>query len=368
MIDVLCMSNGKITNLRRVTYVVIDEADRMFDLGFEPQIARILANIRPDKQTIMFSATFPRQIESLAKKILSNPVEIVVGQRGQSNPNVKQYVEVVDESKKLFRLLEILGEYTPLDIGILIFIDKQEEADELYKELYKLGYQSLMIHGGQDQEDRDFAIQDFKNCVRNILISTSVCARGLDVKHCGLVINFKCPNHREDYIHRVGKFKILILGRTGRAGNKGVAYTFISPDEGHLAEDILRVLEVSLQDIPEELKILVRTYKEKLESGEAEKFKKSGYITRGYRFDTNEKEKVKTERKQLKKGYGMNNESDDEELIDIKGKKNEDETDNSKALVLVKQKQEEDKKKNLFRDPIARQLAIKVGTDTATVI
>jgi ATP-dependent RNA helicase DDX46/PRP5 len=177
----------------------------MFDLGFEPQISRILGNIRPNRQTVMFSATFPRQIETLAKKILSNPVEIVIGSRGQSNANVEQHIEIIEDNKKLLRLLEILGIYSTEEIGILIFVDKQEEADELYKELYKLGYQCLMIHGGQDQEDRDFAIQDFKNRVRNILISTSVCARGLDVKHLGLVINFKCPNHMEDYIHRVGK-------------------------------------------------------------------------------------------------------------------------------------------------------------------
>jgi len=205
MIDVLCLSNGNVTNLRRVTYVVIDEADRMFDLGFEPQIARILANIRPDRQTVMFSATFPKQIESLAKKILNKPIEIVVGNRGQSCTNVQQFVEVRDDSSKLYRLLEILGEYSQENFGIIIFMDKQIEADELFKELFHLGYQSLVIHGGQDQEDRDFAIMDFKNGVRNILITTSVCARGLDVKHCGLVINFKCPNHMEDYVHRVGK-------------------------------------------------------------------------------------------------------------------------------------------------------------------
>jgi ATP-dependent RNA helicase DDX46/PRP5 len=205
MIDVLCLSNGKITNLQRVTYIVIDEADRMFDLGFEPQIARILANIRPDRQTVMFSATFPKQIESLAKKILINPVEILVGNRGQSCANVEQHVEVLPESGKLYRLLEILGEFSEIEgLSIIIFVDKQIEADELFKELFKLGYNSLVIHGAQDQEDRDFAIKDFKKGVRNILISTSVCARGLDVKNCGLVVNFKAPNHMEDYVHRVG--------------------------------------------------------------------------------------------------------------------------------------------------------------------
>jgi ATP-dependent RNA helicase DDX46/PRP5 len=183
-------------------------------MGFEPQLSRILSNIRPDRQIVMFSATFPKQIENLAKKILTKPVEIVVGQRGQSCSNVTQYVEVLDDNLKLVRLLQILGEYSDcyyeepdkkIPIGIIIFVDQQTEADELYKELFQRGYQPLLIHGGQDQEDRNFAIYDFKTGVRNILISTSVCSRGLDVKHCGLVINFKCPNHMEDYVHRVGK-------------------------------------------------------------------------------------------------------------------------------------------------------------------
>ena len=218
----------------------------MFDMGFEPQIARVLSNIRPDRQTVLFSATFPKQIEQLAKKILIKPIEIIVGTRGSTCTNVEQYVEVRDESTKFYRLLEILGQWQGKDSGVLIFVDKQNEADELFKELFKLGHHCLVIHGGQDQEDRDFAISDFKAKLRNILISTSVCARGLDVKDLGCVINFKCPNHMEDYVHRVG--------RTGRAGNRGVAYTFISPDEAHYAEGILRVLEHSNKKIPADLK------------------------------------------------------------------------------------------------------------------
>jgi ATP-dependent RNA helicase DDX46/PRP5 len=181
-------------------------------MGFEPQIARILGNIRPDRQTVMFSATFPRKIENLAKKILNRPIEIVVGQRGQSCASVDQRVEVLDENHKFIRLLQILTEYSDIYyeseekyIGIIIFVDQKSEADELFKELFKRGYSACLIHGGQDQEDRNFAIHEFKTGVKNILISTSVCARGLDVKHCGLVINFKCPNHMEDYVHRVGK-------------------------------------------------------------------------------------------------------------------------------------------------------------------
>ena len=149
MIDVLTTSNGKITNLKRCSYIVLDEADRMLDMGFEPQISRVLQNVRPDKQCVMFSATFPRQIESLAKKILTSPIEIVVGNRGQTCANVEQKVEVMEQDEKFWRLMELLGAY--YDQGsILIFVDKQLEADELFKELYKVGYKALVLHGGQD--------------------------------------------------------------------------------------------------------------------------------------------------------------------------------------------------------------------------
>ena len=108
MIDVLSLSNGKITNLKRVTYLVIDEADRMFDMGFEPQLTKIVQGTRNDRQTVMFSATFPRNVEKLAKTILSKPVEIVVGGRNRTCQNVEQFVEVLEEDEKFPRLVEIL--------------------------------------------------------------------------------------------------------------------------------------------------------------------------------------------------------------------------------------------------------------------
>src|ERR1700733_4002943 len=110
MIDLLTANSGRVTNLKRVTYLVLDEADRMFDMGFEPQVMKIIANIRPDRQTVLFSATFPKQMEALAKKILANPVEIVVGARSVVAPEVDQIVEVREESTKFLRTLELLGE------------------------------------------------------------------------------------------------------------------------------------------------------------------------------------------------------------------------------------------------------------------
>lgn len=130
----------------------------MLDMGFEPQIGRMLQNVRPDKQCVMFSATFPKQIENLAKKILHSPIEVVVGNRGQTCSNIEQFVEVIPNPEdKFLRLMELLG--MQYDKGsILIFVDKQVEADELFKELYKVGYKALVLHGGQDQQDREFTI------------------------------------------------------------------------------------------------------------------------------------------------------------------------------------------------------------------
>ena len=153
MIDVLSTSGGKITNLRRVTFVVLDEADRMLDFGFEPQIGRMLSNTRPDRQTAMFSATFPRNVEALAKKVLTKPVEIIVGTRGKISANVEQVIEVVEEDSKFLRLLKILGDWS--DKGsILIFVNRQTDADNLFKELLKFAYFPLVLHGGQDPDDR----------------------------------------------------------------------------------------------------------------------------------------------------------------------------------------------------------------------
>lgn len=251
MIDLLIANSGRVTNLKRVTYVVLDEADRMFDMGFEPQVMKIIGNIRPDRQTVLFSATFPRQMEALARKILIRPVEIVVGARATVPPEIEQIVEVRPDDTKFVRTLELLGELYDKDDDArsLIFVDRQEAADTLLRDLMRKGYPCLSIHGGKDQIDRDSAIDDFKNGVVPVLIATSVAARGLDVKQLKLVINYDCPNHYEDYVHRVG--------RTGRAGTKGTAVTFISPDQDRYAVDICKALKLSGQKVPDDVQSMV---------------------------------------------------------------------------------------------------------------
>ena len=142
MIDLLAANQGRVTNLRRVSYVVLDEADRMFDMGFEPQVMKIFANMRPDRQTILFSATMPRIMDSLAKKVLNNPVEITVGGRSVVAPEITQIIEIREENTKFLRLLELLGELYDKDedARTLIFVERQEKADDLLKELLQKGY------------------------------------------------------------------------------------------------------------------------------------------------------------------------------------------------------------------------------------
>jgi len=150
MIDMLCCNAGKVTNLRRVTYLTIDEADRMFDLGFEPQITKVLENTRPDRQTVFFSATFPKQMEALAKKHLRHPIEMVVGGRSVVSNTIDHYVELREPKDRFFRLLELMGEWVEQG-QILIFVERQGSCDELLTMLMKQGYSSVTLHGGMDQ-------------------------------------------------------------------------------------------------------------------------------------------------------------------------------------------------------------------------
>lgn len=307
MIDLLAANSGRVTNLRRVTYVVLDEADRMFDMGFEPQVMKILANIRPDKQTVLFSATFPRQMESLARKTLAKPVEIVVGGRSVVAPEITQIVEVRAEETKFIRLLELLGnmyhEEKNEDDRALIFVDRQESADGLLKDLMRKGYPCMSIHGGKDQIDRDSTIDDFKAGVIPIMIATSVAARGLDVKQLKLVVNYDAPNHLEDYVHRAG--------RTGRAGNTGTAVTFITPDQERYSLDIAKALRQSGQEVPEELQKLVDTFIEKVKAGK-EKVSGSGFGGKGLERLDQERDAARARERKTHK-TGDEGEEDDKE-------------------------------------------------------
>lgn len=327
MIDLLAMNSGRVCNLRRITFVVLDEADRMFDMGFEPQLTRIVENIRPDRQTVMFSATFPISVEKLARKVLTQPIEITVGGNAIAPHTIKQHVEIRREESKFLRLLELLG--TWYDVGsTLVFVDRQDNADRIFGELSKARYRCLSLHGGLDQADRDSAIVDFKNGDIKILVATSVAARGLDVKHLTLVVNYDVPSHYEDYVHRVG--------RTGRAGKAGTAYTFITPEQDCYAPYLVRAIESSARatveaEIPEgdkelskkvgdeaaalavppELRALADEFEKKKSAGVVKHTTGSGYGGRGYKFEENDEEfnaAKKAIRKMQAKQYGRDDE------------------------------------------------------------
>ncbi|KAK4814788.1 hypothetical protein QYF61_027233 [Mycteria americana] len=308
MIDMLAANNGRVTNLRRVTYVVLDEADRMFDMGFEPQVMRIVDNVRPDRQTVMFSATFPRAMEALARRILSKPIEVQVGGRSVVCSDVEQHVIVIEEENKFLKLLELLGHYQEKG-SVIIFVDKQEHADGLLKDLMRASYPCLSLHGGIDQYDRDSIINDFKNGICKLLVATSVAARGLDVKQLMLVVNYSCPNHYEDYVHRAG--------RTGRAGNKGYAYTFITEDQARYAGDIIKALELSGNPIPTDLEKLWADFKDQ-QKAEGKLIKKSsGFSGKGFKFDETE-QALANERKKLQKAaLGLQDSDDEDTAVDI---------------------------------------------------
>jgi ATP-dependent RNA helicase DDX46/PRP5 len=178
--------------------------------------------------------------------------------------------------------------------SVLVFVDKQEKCDQLFQELLKLGYPCLSLHGGKDQVDRDHTLHEFKTGIKTVMIATSVAGRGLDVPDIVCVINYNCPNHIEDYVHRVG--------RTGRAGRKGTAYTFISQREDQYAPSMVKVLQKAGQEPPAELAELAKQFKEKVARGEAH-WGASGFEGKGFTFDASELNETQKVASMQKKAY-----------------------------------------------------------------
>lgn len=318
MIGMMDSKSGRVTNTRRCTYIVVDEADRMFDMGFEPQVMQIIDGVRPDRQTVMFSATFSRVMEALARRILNKPIEVSVGQRSVVCKDVEQNVIIIEEDDKFLKLLELLGRYLSSSDtcandakSAIVFVDKQENADFLLKELMHASYTCLALHGGIDQTDRDSTISDFKANKVSVLVATSVAARGLDVKHCALVVNYDCPNHYEDYVHR--------CGRTGRAGNRGFAWTLVTPDQGRYAADINKALQQSGHKADEQLTSLFEAYKARQEAmGKTVKSSGGGgFSGKGFKFDESESQQINERRKFQKVALGLQDSDDEDPDADL---------------------------------------------------
>ncbi|XP_053615472.1 probable ATP-dependent RNA helicase DDX43 [Plodia interpunctella] len=239
-------------NIINFSYIVLDEADRMLDMGFEPQIRKSLFDVRPDRQTVMTSATWPPGVRRLASSYMKDPIQVNVGSLDLAAVHtVTQKIMFVEEGDKEAVLLEFLNNMDPND-KVIIFCGKKATATHISTELAMKGIECQSLHGDRDQSDREEALADMVDGNVNILVATDVASRGIDIKDLTHVVNLDFPRHIEEYVHRVG--------RTGRAGKTGTALSFIARNDWAHARDLIKILEEANQDVPDELELMAQRF------------------------------------------------------------------------------------------------------------
>ncbi|CAA7038151.1 unnamed protein product [Microthlaspi erraticum] len=259
-VDILVATPGRLNDLlerarvsmQMIRFLALDEADRMLDMGFEPQIRKIVEQMdmppRGVRQTLLFSATFPREIQRLASDFLANYIFLAVGRVGSSTDLIVQRVEFVLDSDKRSHLMDLL--HAQRENGTqgkqaltLVFVETKRGADTLENWLCINGFPATTIHGDRTQQEREVALKSFKSGRTPILVATDVAARGLDIPHVAHVVNFDLPNDIDDYVHRIG--------RTGRAGKSGLATAFFNDGNTSMARELAELMKEANQEVPE---------------------------------------------------------------------------------------------------------------------
>ncbi|KAG8379778.1 hypothetical protein BUALT_Bualt07G0125900 [Buddleja alternifolia] len=227
-------------NLDNCRYLTLDEADRLVDLGFEDDIREVFDHFKFQRQTLLFSATMPTKIQIFARSALVKPVTVNVGRAGAANLDVIQEVEYVKQEAKIVYLLECLQKTPP---PVLVFCENKADVDDIHEYLLLKGVEAVAVHGGKDQEEREYSISSFKAGKKDVLVATDVASKGLDFPDIQHVINYDMPGEIENYVHRIG--------RTGRCGKTGIATTFINKNQTETTLlDLKHLLQEAKQRIP----------------------------------------------------------------------------------------------------------------------
>jgi ATP-dependent RNA helicase RhlE len=232
------MQQGYI-DLRDIQFFVLDEADRMLDMGFIHDVKKVIAKLPTKRQTLFFSATMPAEVVKLSQNILVDPVRVSVAPVSTTAEKVTQSIFYVDQKNKRFLLRHLLDTSVEVIPSVLVFTRTKHGADKVVKDLVKLNITAQAIHGNKSQSARQSALSNFKNRTTRVLVATDIAARGIDIDELTHVINYEIPNIPETYVHRIG--------RTGRAGNSGVAWSFVDREEVPFLRDIQKLIQM---DIP----------------------------------------------------------------------------------------------------------------------